>query len=142
MISVRTATSEADITRVFPVMRELRPHLRDLADFLARARRQQEQAGWRLIYAENDGVPVAAAGFRISEWLAWSKTLYIDDLICLESHRGKGFAKALLAWMEDLARREGCAALHLDSGTHRTRAHHFYFRNGLSIASFHFSKPL
>jgi hypothetical protein len=32
--------------------------------------------------------------------------------------------------------------MHLDSGVQRTRAHHFYFRQGLSISSFHFGKKL
>ncbi|MBV9548674.1 MAG: GNAT family N-acetyltransferase [Alphaproteobacteria bacterium] len=139
---IKIATTDADIARLFPLLRELRPHLKDEADLLARAARQKAQSGWQLIYAEDAGVPVAAAGFRISEWLAWGKTLYVDDLICRESHRGKGFARALLRWMEELARRENCAALHLDSGTQRTGAHHFYFRQGLSISSFHFSKQL
>ena len=141
-IEVKTALSDAETKRVFPVMRELRPHLKDESDFLARVERQKSLTGWQLIYAEDKGAPVAAAGFRISEWLAWGRTLYVDDLICLESHRGKGFARALMVWMEELARRENCAALHLDSGTQRTRAHHFYFRRGLAITSFHFSKTL
>jgi len=68
--------------------------------------------------------------------------LYVDDLICLESHRGKGFAEALMAWMEDLARKEGCGEFHLDSGTHRLSAHRFYHRLKLAITSFHFQKKL
>ena len=123
-------------------MRELRPHIESEQEFLARVRRQQAQSGWRLIYVEDNGTPVAAAGFRISEWLAWGKALYVDDLICLESHRGKGFAEALMRWMEELARAEGCAEFHLDSGTHRLVAHRFYHRLKLAIASFHFQKKL
>ena len=91
---------------------------------------------------EDDGTPVAAAGYRFTEYLFSGKILYVDDLICLEIHRGKGFAEALMRFMEDLARKEGCEQFHLDSGTHRLRAHHFYFRLGLSITSFHFQKPL
>ena len=30
----------------------------------------------------------------------------------------------------------------LDSGTHRTQAHKFYFREGLVLNSFHFAKAL
>jgi GNAT superfamily N-acetyltransferase len=139
---IHEALADADIRRVYPVMRELRPHIKSEDEFLERVRRQQKQSGWRLIYVEDDGVPVAAAGFRISEWLAWGRALYVDDLICLESHRGQGFAEALMAWMEELARREGCAEFHLDSGTHRLGAHRFYHRLKLGIASFHFQKKL
>ena len=141
-IEINEALTDADIARVYQVMRELRPHIASEDEFLARVRRQQAQSGWRLIYVEDNGAPVAAAGFRISEWLAWGKALYVDDLICLESHRGKGFAEALMRWMEDLARTEGCGEFHLDSGTHRLAAHRFYHRLKLGIASFHFQKKL
>lgn len=136
------ATTDADIVRVYPVMKELRPHLKSADGFLERMRRQEKQSGWRLIYVEDAGDPVAAAGFRVSEWLAWGKALYVDDLICLQSHRGKGFAEALMLWMENVARKEGCEQFHLDSGTHRLAAHRFYHRLKLGITSFHFQKTL
>ena len=97
---VKLAQSDSDIARVYPVMKELRPAPQSAAEFLERVHRQQAQSGWRMIYVEDAGVPVAASGFRISEWLAWGKALYVDDLICLESHRGLGFAEALMRWME------------------------------------------
>ena len=140
-IAVKHAETDAEIERLFPVMCELRPHLIDADDFLTRVRRQQ-QSGYRLIYVEDAGKPVACSGFRITEFLFSGKQLYVDDLICLESHRGLGFAEALMRWMEAHGRAEGCAQFHLDSGTHRLRAHHFYFRLGLSITSFHFQKML
>jgi GNAT superfamily N-acetyltransferase len=139
---IKEALTDADIRHVYPAMRALRTHIQSEEEFLERVRRQQKQSGWRLIYVEDNGVPVAASGFRISEWLAWGKALYVDDLICLESHRGKGFAEALMAWMEDLARKEACHEFHLDSGTHRLGAHRFYHRLKLAITSFHFQKKL
>jgi len=139
---IKEALTDADIRRVYPVMRELRTHIKSEDEFLERVRRQQKQSDWRLITVEDNGAPVAASGFRISEWLAWGKALYVDDLICLESHRGKGFAEALMAWMEELARKEGCGEFHLDSGTHRLGAHRFYHRLKLAITSFHFQKKI
>ena len=140
--AVHEAATDADIRRVYPVMRELRPHIASADEFVARVRHQQAGSGWRLIYVEDAGAPVAAAGFRVSEWLAWGKALYVDDLICLESHRGQGFAEALMVWMEELARKEGCGEFHLDSGTHRLAAHRFYHRLKLGITSFHFQKKV
>jgi GNAT superfamily N-acetyltransferase len=140
--TVKHAETDAEIVRLFAVMRALRPHLKDAQDFLARVRRQQEQYGYRLIYVEDRDEPVACSGFRLTEYLFSGRILYVDDLICLEAWRGKGFAEALMRWMEDHARAEGCEQFHLDSGTHRLRAHHFYYRLGLSIRSFHFDKPL
>jgi GNAT superfamily N-acetyltransferase len=140
--AVHLATSDADIRRCFPVMKELRPHIPDAEDFLARVRRMEKEIGWRMIYVEDAGEPVAVAGFRVMEYLVSGKTLYVDDLIALESHRGKGFAEALMHWMEDTARREGCKMFSLDSGTHRLGAHRFYHRMKMVISSFHFQKAL
>jgi hypothetical protein len=44
-----------------------------------------------------------------------------------------------------LARRAeaaGCAAIDLDSNVQRADAHRFYMREGLTISSFHFARPL
>ncbi|MGA9793997.1 MAG: GNAT family N-acetyltransferase [Rhizomicrobium sp.] len=142
MFQIEEATTDADIARVYPVMRELRPHIKTEAEFVERVTRQMRECGYRLISVKDAGTPVAAAGFRFTEYLFSGKILYVDDLICLESHRGKGFAEALMRWMEDLARKEGSAQFHLDSGTHRVPAHKFYYRLKLAITSFHFVKPL
>lgn len=139
---IKQADSDADIRRCFPVMQVLRPHLTDADDFIARVRHMQAQSAWALIYVEDQGAPVACSGFRIADYLAYGKTLYVDDLVCLESHRGKGFAENLMRWLETHARNEGCAVLHLDSGTHRLPAHRFYHRLKLGITSFHFAKKL
>src|SRR5215472_5426437 len=139
---IKAAESDSDIRRIYSVIKVLRPHIVTADELVERAKRQRTQSDWRLIYVEDKGEPVAAASFRISEWLAWGKALYVDDLIALESHRGKGYAETLMRWMEALAKREGCAEFHLDSGTHRLAAHRFYHRLKLTISSFHFSKRL
>jgi GNAT superfamily N-acetyltransferase len=139
---VKEARSDADIVRIFPVMNALRQNIPTAEEFLERVRRQEKQSGYRLIYVEDAGKPVAASGYRFTEYLFSGPILYVDDLICLESHRGKGFAEALMRWMEDLARREGCREFHLDSGTHRLGAHRFYHRLKMAITSFHFVKKL
>jgi GNAT superfamily N-acetyltransferase len=140
--AIKRAESDADIRRCHAVMQELRPHLKTADDMLARVRRMQKEAGWRLIYIEDKGEPVAAAGFRVHELLFSGKTLYVDDLIVLESHRGSGVAEALMRHMEDIARAEGCETFSLDSGTHRLPAHRFYHRMKMGITSFHFAKKL
>ncbi|HJS45400.1 MAG TPA: GNAT family N-acetyltransferase [Rhizomicrobium sp.] len=143
MSEVKLAISDAEVARVFSVMHALRTHIADTADFVTRVQRQRRtERGWQLLYVEDNGAPVAAASFRILEHLAWGKVLYVDDLICAESHRGKGFADVLMAWMENRAREENCTEMHLDSGTQRAGAHKFYFRMGLAISSFHFAKKL
>jgi GNAT superfamily N-acetyltransferase len=125
---------------------ELRPALGSAEALVRQIDERQRPAGYRLAGAFADGAEEAAAvaGFRVNEFLAWGRHLYVDDLVTAEAHRGRGHADRLFAWLEAEARREGCAELHLDSGVGEERqdAHRFYFRHGLRIASFHFAREV
>jgi len=136
----RIADTDDTIARCFPVMAELRTHL--VQDEFVGIVRGMQKEGYRLAYIEDDGIPVAAAGYRIHTTLFMGRNLYVDDLVTSEQSRSKGFGKALIDWLRDLARDEGCHYLHLDSGTQRHRAHRFYLRQGMDIASFHFSEKI
>ena len=137
---IRIAATNDDIARCFPVMAQLRPHLTP-DEFLTRVRRQME-AGYRLALIEENGSVNSVAGYRILENLAWGRFLYVDDLVTDEAARSQGHGKALLAWLTERARQEGCAQLHLDSGHHRKDAHRFYLREGMDLASYHFLRKL
>lgn len=124
---------------------ELRPHLGD-ADALVAQADAQRADGYRLAASFEGGEEDAAAvtGFRVGESLGWGRFLYVDDLVTREALRGRGHAAAVMAWVEEEARRQGCMQLHLDSGVgpERADAHRFYFRSGLRITSYHFARGL
>ncbi len=134
------AETDEEIARCFGVMFHLRPHLRE-AEFVARVRAQQAE-GYRLAYVEDDETVVAVAGYRVMQMLATGKTMYVDDLVADEARRSRGYGKALLDWLQQQARAEGCETFSLDSGTHRQEAHAFYFRERMRVTSFHFAKKL
>ena len=95
-------------------------------------------------FEPGDAAAAAVAGFRVGTNLAWGQHVYVDDLVTREAVRNRGHADAVMAWVEDEARRAGCGQLHLDSGLgpDRADAHRFYFRHGLTIVSHHFAKGL
>ena len=126
--------------RAYPAMKELRPHLVDLADFLDRLGRQWAE-GYRLIGSTDaNGNVVAVAGFRVGNCLAFGHNIYVDDLATLPAARRQGHARALLTWIDEEAARLGCAAVHLDSNTYRHEAHRRYLTTGYDIVAFHFAK--
>jgi predicted GNAT superfamily acetyltransferase len=137
---IALATTDAEISACFPVMHELRPHL-VASEFVARVRRQQRD-GYQVAAHSGAAGPVAVAGFRLSETLAWGRFLYVDDLVTLASERSRGHGARLLDWLCEHARRNGCAQLHLDSGVQRLDAHRFYRRQGLAITGHHFQIAL
>lgn len=138
--AAKLARSDDEIRACHRVMCELRPNV-PAESFVERVRSQEKQ-GYRLAYRSDDTGPVAVAGFRIGENLAWGRFLYVDDLVTLADARSRGHGAALLRWLHELARAEGCGQLHLDSGVRRKDAHRFYEREGLRLSSYHFRADL
>ena len=136
-MKIAVAQTPAELERCFPVMGELRPHL-DADQFVQQVQRQRE-AGYRLAFLEDDGEIRSVAGYRIQEYLAWGKALYVDDLVTAEVARSRGYGAALFDWLLNQARENGCGQLHLDSGVQRFDAHRFYLNRGLAIHAHHFA---
>jgi GNAT superfamily N-acetyltransferase len=138
--TIRLAETDTDIARCFGVMHQLRPHLVE-SDFLARVRSMQRD-GFHLALLEDNGFVRAAAGYRFYDKLFSGRNLYVDDLVTDGTQRSRGHGHALLAWLADQARANGCAQLELDSGVQRTDAHRFYFRERMHISAYHFVTQL
>lgn len=139
-MDIKIASSDAEIARCFPVMAQLRPNIiRDA--FVARIRDLQ-RGGYELVYLEDGGELQALAGFRIGDMLARGRHMYVDDLVTKEEAQSQGYGAALYKWLVDLARSRGCKQIDLDSGVQRHAAHRFYFREGMHIASYHFTLSL
>jgi GNAT superfamily N-acetyltransferase len=129
------------------VLLELRPAL-GTPEALAARVDAQRAAGYRIVASferHGDGEQAsAAAGFRVSDSLAWGRHLYVDDLVTRADARGRGHGGALLRWLAEEAARHGCRELHLDSGVgpERRAAHRLYFNHGLRISAHHFSAEI
>lgn len=124
---------------------ELRPQYGSVEAIAARIDEQRAD-GYRVAGSFEPSEPEAAAvaGFRHSRSLSWGHHVYVDDLVTRAALRGRGHADAVMAWVEEEARSQGCEQLHLDSGLgpDRADAHRFYFRHRLVIAAHHFAKRL
>ncbi|MBK7543389.1 MAG: GNAT family N-acetyltransferase [Candidatus Competibacteraceae bacterium] len=140
-MEIQIASKESEIVACFLIVRELRPHLTQ-SEFLAQVRRQMQNHGYVLVALAAREEIVAAAGYRIAEFLAWGRVFYVDDLICRSAFRKHGYGGQLLDWLLDRAKEAGCTQFHLDSGAHRHDAHRLYLSRKLQISSHHFSKEL
>lgn len=138
--TIKIAESEEEIPRCFPVMKQLREKL-TAEEFLKRVK-EQGREGYKLAFLEREGQVLGVAGFRIYHMLATGKTMYVDDLVTDEKARSQGVGEALLKWLIELSRQQRCETFSLDSGTHRRRAHRFYFVQGMHIANYHFELAL
>lgn len=136
-MTVRLATSDEDIMKCFPAFLELRTFLKK-EEFLFRIRRMMT-TGFRIAMLEmEDGTVPAVGGFRFEEMLHRGYSIYIDDLSTMEKFRSKGYGEKVLDFIIDLAKKENCSTVHLDSGVQRFAAHRFYLRKRFEISSHHF----
>jgi GNAT superfamily N-acetyltransferase len=127
------------LVRAEPVHRQLRSGLP--ADYVGRLRAVFANGGRMCVAAEGSTVRGVAL-WRLIENTCEGRRLYVDDLVTDETHRSRGIGRTMLRHLERKARDLQCDVLALDSGTQRTGAHRFYFREGLVIPSFSFRKTL
>jgi len=121
------------------VHRQLRPHLP--ADYIGRLK-QVFAGGAEMAVATRDGRVLGVTVFRMLEKTFNGRDLYCDDLVTDETRRSTGVGRMLMQYLEGLAVARGCDTFSLDSGVQRAQAHKFYFREGMTIPCFNFSKPL
>lgn len=118
------------------VHRQLRPNLP--ANYEEKMRRVLEEA--RMMLAVEGDEVFGLAVYRWHENTFDGMKFYIDDLVTNDARRSEGVGHTLIAHLEDFARKLGANGLVLDSGTQRTQAHKFYFREGFVIPAFNFKK--
>ncbi len=135
---IRLALSTSDIERCRDVMLQLRTHIAP-DRFVPLIQSLRATQSYRLALLEEDGVVRAVAGFRELDMLSRGHYVYVDDLVTDEAYRSRGHGKALLDWVCWHARELGCSRVDLDSGPERERAHAFYERCGMQLASLHFA---
>jgi len=120
------------------VHRQLRPHLKDYVGRM----KEVLAAGAEMAVAVVDGEVAGITVFRVLEKTHSGRDLYCDDLVTDQAMRSTGVGHALMQYIEGICRERSCDTFSLDSGAQRQQAHKFYFREGMTITSFHFDKKL
>ena len=138
-LSGQAVAETAWLARAEAVHRQLRPQLPP--DYVGRMGEVLAKGAQLALVVDDDAV-LCVALWRVIENTADGRRLYVDDLVSDENRRSQGAGKMMLDWLETQAKEQGCSALTLDSGVQRQRAHRFYFREGMYIASFCFKKAL
>jgi GNAT superfamily N-acetyltransferase len=137
---ITLAETDSEIRACFKAMRHLRTQLVE-ETFPAQVREMMTE-GYRLAFIRDRGEVVCVAGFRVSTNFFVGRHLYVEDLATIERRQSTGYGSHMMAWLRELALREGCAAIDLDSGVQRHRAHRFYLNRDMQIACYHFLERL
>ncbi len=137
---VDIAVDDPRLPDVYEVLCQLRTEL--TLEGLRRIYSEGYPQGLRFLAVEHQGRLVAVAGWRFIACTVATRRLYIDDLVTDARARSSGHGRRLIAELQSRGRAAGCTVIDLDSGVHRGYAHRFYFREGLTINSYHLSMRL
>ena len=140
MVVIKYAKSDHDILECWEVVQALRPAIH--YDENLRLVKQLMRNGYQLVFIEQEGKPVAFAGFSEAHSLAGGRCLYIHDLCTLPAFRQRGFASQLLHFIEQEASMLKKTAIHLDSSFEHTAAHRLYLHKGFQKIAWHFRKTV
>src|SRR5205085_11574775 len=99
-------------------------------------------SGAEMAVAVVDGKVAGLTVFRVVEKTFSGRELYCDDLVTDEARRSSGVGAALIDYMVRESRERGVDTFALDSGVQRAQAHKFYFREGMTVGSFHFTRRI
>jgi GNAT superfamily N-acetyltransferase len=115
----------------------------DEAAMRVRMERISALPGYAAWVAESEGEVIGMVGAMIG-WPFVFDAPYarILALVVHPAHRGRGAGAALVRTVEDWARSEGAAYLHLTTGNQRADAHRFYTRLGFADTGKRFHKQL
>lgn len=139
-IEVKT---EEQIAFCKEVLFEFREKLNE-ATYIGLIKNMIANENFSLVYIPNEDNTKAAGfvGYRVIHTLRTGWMIYIDDLYTNPEHRGKGFAGALLDYVDQIAIEKKIETIHLDSGYMLHDAHRLYLNKTYVLACNHFAKKV
>lgn len=118
-----------DMQQVLTLYRELMPNGAYYANAEAYFARVQQQPDTHLLVAVENGQVLGTALGLVCQGMA-ERFLVVEDVVVLESMRGKGVGTQLFARLDEIALASGCTYAILVSSAFRRQAHAFYRKVG------------
>jgi glucosamine-phosphate N-acetyltransferase len=134
----------ADFEDVQKLLKQLWPDVISKPDELRTVfERAVTSTSQKLIVAvvENSIVGFCSLTLKNNLWQAGTLGI-VDELVVDNRYRGQGIGKSLIEKITEIALKNKCKRIELDSSFHRTEAHQFYEHLGFVKRAYWFSKPL
>ncbi|MEO6760583.1 MAG: GNAT family N-acetyltransferase [Saprospiraceae bacterium] len=98
--------------------------------------------GYRMVAVYDGEKCLGLSGIWVAAKIYCGRYLEMDNVVVSDRHRSRGIGQLLTAYITDLARHEGCAAILLDAYLENDKGHVFYERQGFVRRGYHFVKNL
>lgn len=130
-----------NLLETFPLITQLRTDISE-KDCVSLFKVMQSE-GYQMIALTDHRVIKAIAGFKIQTNFYKKKHLFLYDLVTESSDRSKGYGNAMMTYLEEIALKNQCVYIALESGLARLDAHRFYEdKNNFDKFCYSFRKPL
>lgn len=136
-LTLRHVTSADELKACWPVMHQLRTQLADVDEFVQRVNRMRPN-GYRILAAWQKNSVVALAGYHVLDNFIYGKFLYVDDLVTAKTGRSGKLGSTVLKEIFQIASKESCASVVLDTALSNALAQRFYFRQGMLTQAIRF----
>jgi GNAT superfamily N-acetyltransferase len=142
-MKILTARNQNDLELFFPLLLELRPHLK-IEEFFNIYKNSHEQNQFELVgFFSDDDKLIGLMGYRILYDFVRGRHLYIDDLVTSENKRSLGLGTQMLDYAETKARELLCTGgLRLCAGIDNIKVIKFYEKNGWKARAHAFIKKI
>lgn len=129
-----------ELFEVYEVLKQLRSELsyKEFEDLVYDMRHME----YTMFGLFEKGELITYAGAAIVTNLCHKRHLYVFDLVTDEKQRFLGYAKLMLAFLEDYAKTAMCSRLVLSSGFSAEDARKFYEKNSFTKTAYSFVKSL
>lgn len=138
---IKELVDKDDLLNAFSVIKQLRTHLTEevYLDLI----QDMISDGYKMFALYADANIVSFAGVIKLTNLYYGKHIWVNDLLTDTNQRSKGYGEALLSFIKDYAKDNGCEVVALSSGLLRLDAHKFYeSKMGFDKASYVFKIQL
>ena len=98
--------------------------------------------GYRMLGVFDGDTCICTAGFWIGVRFYCGKFIQLDNMVADEQHRAKGAGKAVVDWIKELGKKEGCNRILIDTYVENFDAHRFFYREGFIIRGYHLNYTL
>jgi len=144
--------NETDFDACLPLLQQLWPFakingadadfqvLQEIKDVFYRLLRNPATG---IILAESDGQIIGFLDFTFRITLFYrGRAMIIEDLIIDEKYRRRGIGTKLVRFAEEIAEKNGCYAIELNSDLYRKETHHFWEAIGYESKAYQYRKSL
>lgn len=133
-----------DFKEVFKLLKQLWPDLElDYNKLKSVFQLGLISSSQRFIVGEIDDKIIGFCSLTVKNNLWQAGNLgHIDELIIDNEYRGKGYGKTMIDAISEIAKKEKCKRVELDTAFHRKDAHRFYESIGYENRAYLFSKTI